>query len=1315
MRLSSLALRSLVLPMVLCLPVLAQMTPEQQATMLLDSARRAYNEKNYPFAATRFREYLQRYGSNPAAPQARFGLALCLLEGTERNYEQALEQLNQLVGNKSLPEYPQALYYSGIARRSQGLQLLEQALTKPGEAQQLRNTAQQRFSEAARHFGEAVVAFKEAAKTVKAPEKGLSIPQEWIARAACDQAEMLLRQKKAKEALAAVAFLSDKEWQSSRYLSLGQYYQGFASFLQGDYATAGKLLSHESVLSDEAFGTHARYLLARVHHLNTKTDEREEARVNYQKVLQDHEAARKTAQERLRQPEQFRDNPELRARLERLVKGPAPEHVARATFFLGELQYEDNRFAEALEHFKSFVTQYPNDPLTLEAQLRVGFCQAQLKQNEEAIKTLQPLIDRVPALSDQAIYWIGRAELNKVDPKRPETYNAPLATLRRAADRAGQLAGGNPPDLRARTRRGNILVDLAETLHAIGQHREAVNAFNTILNEKLLPDREDEILLHLTTAQQLAGDYAESDKTGARFLAAHKDSPLLPAVLFRMAENSALQAVAAEKLPNPADRSRETTKFNDQAIQRYTSLIEKYPESANVQFARQALGMAHYRKGDLEKAQKALEAIPPADRTGELATVNYNLADILIRQAPARADDAVSAGRVEEKLRSAAEALEAFLGNVPEGPQSADALLKLGYCQARMARLLAQPAEQQKLLAAARSTFERLQQKFPKSESAPQALFERAKVLALQNDLGGAMNELRRFSGDPLKSSKVAPLTQVYLATLLRRQKQAAEAARVMEQCRKDQEAALSGDPSRAGWLVLLRYEHAAALREAGKLDEARGLFDEIGRTFTDRPEGWDAVLRAGQTARESAENKLTAARKQLATQGLNREQRAKAEQQYNEAITELRNAVNYLTTQEQNLRNRKPVGEEQGRTLAQIRGRLLYESAWGWRTLADLEVQAARLKIQQERWQKRRDEVTAQTPPGQTPPAVPLPEVALREVPRQPAEDKARQAYQELIKTFPELAVNADARLELAELLSVRDEHNEAIQQLQAALEAEKEPSPELTDKIKVRLGACLLDRGSRKILEARRLLAANEVKPADKEKADKLSQEGTKDVEAALEQLQPVTGNEKSPMLAQASYREAECLLQLGRLDEAIKLLSKFRDFGPFQNIAGLSDRALLRLGQALSEKKQWDASRNAYETLLGRFGNSPWANEARYGIGWAFQNQANYDAAINFYNQVSAATASELGARAQINIGVCRLLQKRFPEASAALLVVPYTYDYPELSALALMEAARAFAENKQNDQAIRLLRRVIKDHAGSSQAEAARKRLADLGDG
>ena len=120
----------------------------------------------------------------------------------------------------------------------------------------------------------------------------------------------------------------------------------------------------------------------------------------------------------------------------------------------------------------------------------------------------------------------------------------------------------------------------------------------------------------------------------------------------------------------------------------------------------------------------------------------------------------------------------------------------------------------------------------------------------------------------------------------------------------------------------------------------------------------------------------------------------------------------------------------------------------------------------------------------------------------------------------------------------------------------------------------------------------------------------------------------------------------------------------------------------------------------------------HEARYGIGWAWQGEAKPEEAANTYAQVTAAVTTELAARAQLNIGLCRLAQKRYAEASTALLVVPFTYDYPQLNGLALLEAARAHSENNQKEQAIKLLESVLRDYPETEAAEAAKQRLAEL---
>ncbi|MGL4549981.1 MAG: tetratricopeptide repeat protein, partial [Gemmataceae bacterium] len=706
----------------------------------------------------------------------------------------------------------------------------------------------------------------------------------------------------------------------------------------------------------------------------------------------------------------------------------------------------------------------------------------------------------------------------------------------------------------------------------------------------------------------------------------------------------------------------------------------KHPESPQVNLARQGAGTAHYQLGDLDSAQKAYESVPAADRSGDLLAVNFQLADVYLRQAPTKADDAVTAGRLEEKLKSAADLLEAYLFGAADGPLAPDALLKLGYCRQRQAGQIANKDEQRKAYGEARAVYERVQQKFPKSEAFAPATFERAKVMAKLGDAGGAMNELRRFSADPLKKSPPAPMALLALATMQRAGGKPADAAATLDECRKAHEPALAGRPE----VALLRYHHAAALREAGKLDEARALFDDVARSFPQRPEGWDAGLRAGQTLKERGERRIAEGRKAP---------KAGGEKLLADGVNDVRAAVQYLAAQDALLKARKADGED-ARGLAAARARVQYEAAWGWRALAEMEVAAARAKLQQERWQRRRDDLSKGLPPGQPPPQVAVPDVPPGDVPAQPAEAQARQAYEGLIAAFPDLAVNADARLELSELLAARGQHAEAVKLLQGALEGDREPSPEALDRIKLRLAACLLDQGARAALAG---------------KAD-----GKKAVEAALEQAQGVSSNDKSKLWQQAVYREAECLLQLGRHDDAVKLLARFRDDGKFHNLPGLTDRALLRLGWALGERKQWEPSRQAYQLVLDRHGSGPWAHEARYGVGWSFQNQGRYDEAVGVYTQVTAAVATELAARAQLNVGLCRLAQKRPGDAAAALLVVPFTYDYPELSGLALLEAARALHEDKQTASAVRLLQRVLRDHPGTPAADAARKRLTDLGE-
>src|SRR5262249_34381880 len=110
--------------------------------------------------------------------------------------------------------------------------------------------------------------------------------------------------------------------------------------------------------------------------------------------------------------------------------------------------------------------------------------------------------------------------------------------------------------------------------------------------------------------------------------------------------------------------------------------------------------------------------------------------------------------------------------------------------------------------------------------------------------------------------------------------------------------------------------------------------------------------------------------------------------------------------------------------------------------------------------------------------------------------------------------------------------------------------------------------------------------------------------------------------------------------------------------------------------------------------------------------WQNQKQFDQAVNLYTQVANSTGAEIAAKAQLQIGLCRHEQKRYPEAATALLVVPFTYDYPEWNAAALFEAHRVFVDMKQNEQAVRLLQQLVRRYPESRWASIAQEKLKEL---
>lgn len=1215
------------LALCLSIPAAAQ-TPEieKQAEQLLNSAQRAYNDGNAKAAADQFGAFLQKYNGKKGTNEARLGFALALLDLPERDYAKAIEQLTPPSNEVNFSDRPLAIYYLGVCQR--GLGLKEDAAKK-------RDAALPKFTEAAATFGRAIDAFA---------KRNAETDAEWTARARCDKAEMELRIAKPKDARATVeAFVKEPALAKSPTRPLGLYYHGFACFLLNDIPAAGKSLGLVAPF-DQPFGPHARYLLGRVHQAS---DEKAEAAAAFDAVLAGFDKQKKDAVELLKQPDRFKNDPWEKVRLESLVRDPAPDYVAGAAFYSAGLNYEAGKFGEALPKFQSFAKEFAGSPLAVEAQLRAGYCLVQLKQYDEAAKLLKPLADQNRRLSDQALYWLGKAQVGlaqAIDPNnkpaRDQAMQASIATLRTAADRAGELAD-KEKDAAAVERKVDILVEIADVLLANGKAADAATAYEAAVKVRPAGVKGEELLARFVSALQIAGNHTGTSYWAGIFEQKYPKSLLLPEVHFRKAESLHARANQLAK-----QRDKLAGEVYDKAHSQYQQLIAKYPEFDRINRARFGLAVLFADRGEWEKAAEIIETIPAPDRTGESASASFLLADSLIRTAPAKADDALADNMLREKLGNAIAMLDAYVAANPKSPEAPEALLKLGYCHKRIGIQLADPKEKNEAFAKSRAALDRVQKDYAGAPIYGQALLERARVRLLQGDRDGAVDDLRQFTQDQRRDDPAAPLAMIAYATLLREQNQAMYAVKVMKETRDRHEGSLTGDPVKVEWANLLRFHHAVALMETGQPQEAKPIFEAVAAAMTGKPLAAEAVLMSERAAAMEARKKLTDAQTERNKPGLKQEQIEQAESKIRGARRDLVERAKSMERRADALKNAQPTHEAVGR--------LHYEAAWVYRTAVPF----------------------APLHPG----GRPMTDADTKDPASKEMLDYTRAAYTRAVAAGPENALAVESRFELAEVESDTGNPEIAIKLLKEALDQEPQDRPvsqDLIDRIRFRLAAAEFER---------------------------------RQYDAAKSSFDAIAANPQSQLRGQAMYRAAECLFAQGKFEEAKNALKPFRDDAAMHNVPAVSDRAMLRLGHAYAGVKNWESSRVAFETLISRYGNSPWKAEALYGIGWALLNQNRHDEAVGRFTEVTTLKTDELAGRAHLQIGLCRAAQKKFGEAVKAFMVVAYGYDAPDLKFAAMLEAARALTEDKKPDEATKLLQKVIADAPADSEwSKAAKERL------
>lgn len=156
-----------------------------------------------------------------------------------------------------------------------------------------------------------------------------------------------------------------------------------------------------------------------------------------------------------------------------------------------------------------------------------------------------------------------------------------------------------------------------------------------------------------------------------------------------------------------------------------------------------------------------------------------------------------------------------------------------------------------------------------------------------------------------------------------------------------------------------------------------------------------------------------------------------------------------------------------------------------------------------------------------------------------------------------------------------------------------------------------------------------------------------------------------------------------------------------------------SLFRLGECAGKLEDWKLSQQLHERVLAEFPDFELRAEARYGVGWALQNQRQLATAMEQYEKVTEETQTETAAKARFMIGECCFAQQQHKEATRHFLKAAYSYSHKEWSPMAFFEAGRCFEVLRDTAQAKNCYQQIVEKYSGHSKAGDARRRLAALG--
>ncbi|MBT3637416.1 MAG: tetratricopeptide repeat protein [Opitutae bacterium] len=165
-------------------------------------------------------------------------------------------------------------------------------------------------------------------------------------------------------------------------------------------------------------------------------------------------------------------------------------------------------------------------------------------------------------------------------------------------------------------------------------------------------------------------------------------------------------------------------------------------------------------------------------------------------------------------------------------------------------------------------------------------------------------------------------------------------------------------------------------------------------------------------------------------------------------------------------------------------------------------------------------------------------------------------------------------------------------------------------------------------------------------------------------------------------------------------------------------LAESALMRLGETQALTGQQKEATKTYQDFLSRFGESKWTRNARFGLGFALENNDKPSEAIREYAKLLEGDSKKIdlwAVRAQFQTGECYFNMKKYDQAIARFvhLEIDKSFKkYPSWQAKSILEIGRVLLAQSKREEAVQRFKDILNHPVlGKEKAATVARQLLD----